>query len=101
MEQKEGLIVLLINYLNYNYLHFFFILSFVYYVISSHFKFLSLFNNVASPSITFLIWSQSVFSSNNIATHSTANLIKLWGLLFALISDISLLFNLSNYSIAF
>ena len=50
--------------------------------------------------MTLLILSQSVFSSNKIATHSTANLIRACGLLFAFISEISLLFNLSNYSIA-
>jgi len=80
---------------------FFLILFLVAGVIFSPFKFFNLFNNPASDRTCFLIWSQSDFSSNNIATHSTVYLTKACGLLFYFISPISPLFNLSNYSTAF
>ena len=54
----------------------------------------------ASERTNFLIWSQSVFSSKSMATHSTVYLTKGGGLLFYLISAISPLLSLSSYSTA-
>jgi hypothetical protein len=62
---------------------------------------LSLESKLESLKITFLMFSHSVFSSNKTATHSIVYLTKACGLLFYFISDISPLFNLSNYSMAF